>query len=687
MIREVAAVMAIGLPAREPVFAEPPVVAEAAELLDAAVSRSGGFERVHADTVRFELENASAIDAAISGSWDGWVAHPLARSEAERSWTVRLAVPRGRHLYRFVVDGLPSIDPANRSIDVAADGGLASVLEGSVPATGPPPAVEPTLNAAPPPALGPLRLGIRYRVLTTQDVIETDIRPVEGLHTLDLPVAAKMRGYGRTDLLFGARARGDTENADVQLLQVRASVRMSRARIRLFRNFPAAPSGGAPIPLVATMGRYGHPLGLEAQGASGRLLFGDLRATLLQLEGDGGHLGAAARLGAAALSGPIGPLRLSWSGARETDRSRRFVSGDQQWNERPAGVDSLQEERTLAVGWRLAVALPRTEDGGFVGEVAWTSGALEWRPEARWIADVGEDVSDDGPAAPISVSRRWTAGLGWIFPGGPGSLAGLREGRIEWEGELIDPVGEAAHRADRVGLRLAMSRSNWDVVLGVAHRHTGGIDRATDPFLTDWVWRGMASGVGRAPWWELPLLGLADLSDLAVSASFPATEVEPRIASARWMCRIEIEGWFDGVRAPLLATVRGILERDLGDEFFARADLLVVARDQPSLALDSRTFAPFAELGYRPRSELLLTAGFGVDPLTDDPLTREQIERGREDFLVAQSGYHSLVALDDRSFSRSIRDADRALARRMRLGLELIYRFGEPRRSILEGAR
>ncbi|MAE72272.1 MAG: hypothetical protein CME06_17615 [Gemmatimonadetes bacterium] len=687
--RSLAIAGAIGILIRGSALARAPAVAEAAELLDAPAVQSGGFERVHADTVRFELENALAKGAAVSGSWDGWVAHPLARGADQRLWKARLAVPSGRHLYRFVVDGLPSIDPANLAIDVAGDGGLASVLEGNAPVAGSSRVEEPAIvpAAAPAPALGPLHWGVRYRGLTTQDVVETDIRPVEGLHTLDLPVTAKMRGYGRADLLFGAKARGDTENADVQLLQVGALVRLSRARVRLFRNFTASPSGGAPMPLVATKGRFGHPLGLEAQGASGRLRFGDLRATLLQLEGEGGLLGPAGRLGVAALSGPIGPLRVSWSGARESDRSRRFVLRDEQWEERPAGIDSLMEERTLATGWRLGATVPPADDGGFVAEMAWTSGGSEWRPEARWIAEIAEDLPDDGRTESISVSRRWIVEMGWISPDGLGPFRGLRDGRIGWEGERIDPAGEAVRRADRIDLQLALSRSSWDVVLRVAHRHTSGVDRANDPLLTDWVWRGMVPGVGRATWWELPLLGLGDLTNFSVHASFPADAGEAGAEAALWRCRFETKGWFSGIRAPLLATARCTLERDIGKEFFARADLLAVGRDQPSLDLRSHTLAPFFEVGYRPRSELLLTAGLGVDPLSDDPLTREQIDRGREDFLVDRSGYHSLVALDDRSFSRGVRDADRALAGRMRLGLELIFRFGESRRPILKGAK
>ncbi len=677
-------------------------MAEDAEPIAGGLEAQGGFERVHPDTLRFSLFHATATEVWLAGSWDDWRTHPMRRG-ADRAWVARLAVAPGRHVYRYTIDGFPSTDPANQAMDVAADGGLVSVLDTAspVPLTAASSATTADASASIAPSLGPLRLGVRYRGVSLQDVEGTEALPIEGLHTLDLPVAAKLRGYGRTDLLFGSRASGDTETADVRLLHVRAAVRLDRARVRLFRNFPALPSGAAPPPLVASIGRFGHPLGLESQGASGRLRFGDLRATVLQLVGEEGLLGPAARLGAAGVSGPIAGLRLSWSGARESDRETRFVAGDEIWDARPVEVDSLREDRSSCNGWRLALSMPAPEEDGPLGAISYTRGESRWSEEAWWI---GERRSEAGAEESFAISdnQSWSVALGWVWSRERRSSL-PRWARVDWDREEIDPAPDARRSADRLRGRVGWIGSRLSLVAGASHRRTTGVDRRNDPLLTDWVWRGMAEGVGRASWWELPLLGLPGRSELTLSLEYPSTEAGAQVidlaaAGARfptpvsskqlpWVARLESAASFDGMRAPLLTTTRCIVERAIGDQFFARADLWLVTRDQPALALSSRTIAPYGEFGYRPGGGLLLTLGLGVDPIADDPLTREPLDRGREDFLVGRADYYDLVELDDAPFARSLRSAEHALAGRIRVGLELVYRFGEPRPRILGGSR
>merc|ERR1712168_648601 len=54
------------------------------------------------EEVEFESEGAE-VGVSVAGSWDGWKQHPLTRV-GER-WVGKLVLARGRHEYKYVVDG------------------------------------------------------------------------------------------------------------------------------------------------------------------------------------------------------------------------------------------------------------------------------------------------------------------------------------------------------------------------------------------------------------------------------------------------------------------------------------------------------------------------------------------------------------------------------------------------------
>jgi hypothetical protein len=71
------------------------------------------------EVVRFELAAPSASRVALVGSFNEWnpVATPL-RRDASGKWVVAVQLPRGRHVYAFVVDGDVTADPgAPRAAD------------------------------------------------------------------------------------------------------------------------------------------------------------------------------------------------------------------------------------------------------------------------------------------------------------------------------------------------------------------------------------------------------------------------------------------------------------------------------------------------------------------------------------------------------------------------------------------
>ena len=88
-----------------------------------AEERSGNADLPVANTdrevVRFELSAPSASRVALVGSFNEWnpVATPLTR-DASGKWVVAVQLPRGRHVYAFVVDGDVTADPeAPRAAD------------------------------------------------------------------------------------------------------------------------------------------------------------------------------------------------------------------------------------------------------------------------------------------------------------------------------------------------------------------------------------------------------------------------------------------------------------------------------------------------------------------------------------------------------------------------------------------
>jgi hypothetical protein len=693
-----------------------PIEAERAELIEPG--SAGGFERLDAATVRFNLENASARAVSLIGDWNNWTPVPL-HADPRGIWRLNTAIPPGRHLYRFIVDGLPAIDPANGAIDLAPDGGLASVVDSgsTTPQQSTIKTEEPIPTRDSTPTLGPLKLGIRYRGRLTQDLREGDLQAAEGEHLLDLPVAAHLPGKGWIDLLFGAHSQADTDHANLELLRLRAEMRSGRARVRLFRNHPALPGGAAPINLITSRGRFAYPLGLQARGASARLRLGDFRATITQMDEQDGLFGPSARLGAAAISTPLGAGHIFWSGARETDRAVRYVQGDQAWAAFPADVDSLREDESRSLGWQLAAQWdpPHSQEAGLFLHAAWTEGRNDWIPNSEWIGGVERTVASNAPIR-ATKTRGFSASCGWMnaLTQRPAvSTASLSSWRLSWIQERIAPTAtdiSAGPRQPTVttnrfeGL-LHLDLLRWQMLMHAAFRHSSGTVRDTDPLLTDWIWRGLVPGAGRAEWWELPLLGRPNLAEIGLVCSYPYTPTFARPAIAplamsprplpqqraqekRWAMRALARAYWDDAAAPALMLLQASAERSLGSRTYLTGDLLLLNHQQPRLGLDQWLVSPFVAAGQRLDPNLSIQIGLGVNPYRDDPVSREQTERGREEFILeGDFSYASLAAQEDRDFARDFKRREQRLNDRIRLELKVIYQFGEPRSTILKGHR
>lgn len=64
-----------------------------------------GGDSVDAVETGFEYRG-SARSVSLAGSWAGWTPQPMSRAGGDSSaWALRVALPRGRAAFKFVVDG------------------------------------------------------------------------------------------------------------------------------------------------------------------------------------------------------------------------------------------------------------------------------------------------------------------------------------------------------------------------------------------------------------------------------------------------------------------------------------------------------------------------------------------------------------------------------------------------------
>jgi hypothetical protein len=90
---------------------------------------AAGPPRPQAGGTLFVLRAPRAATVAVAGSFNGWLptANPCARRDS--LWHALVPLERGRHLYKYVVDGTRWIvDPANPQRAGDGSGGLASVV-------------------------------------------------------------------------------------------------------------------------------------------------------------------------------------------------------------------------------------------------------------------------------------------------------------------------------------------------------------------------------------------------------------------------------------------------------------------------------------------------------------------------------------------------------------------------------
>ena len=109
------------------------------EALDLRGGKFGGLDRAGLDgveerggAVRFDLALPSpASEVALVGDFNGWddEATPMVRRGSDGTWSARVPLPPGRHVYAFVVDGKRwLIDPLAPQVPDAGFGPTNTVI-------------------------------------------------------------------------------------------------------------------------------------------------------------------------------------------------------------------------------------------------------------------------------------------------------------------------------------------------------------------------------------------------------------------------------------------------------------------------------------------------------------------------------------------------------------------------------
>jgi len=77
-------------------------------------------------TLRYNAPHAKTV--SIVGSFDGDRPYPMRRA-IDGWWYITLHLKRGRYEYRFLVDGVPALDPKSFGTVSDPDGNKSSLLE------------------------------------------------------------------------------------------------------------------------------------------------------------------------------------------------------------------------------------------------------------------------------------------------------------------------------------------------------------------------------------------------------------------------------------------------------------------------------------------------------------------------------------------------------------------------------
>jgi 1,4-alpha-glucan branching enzyme len=73
--------------------------------------------------------HAHQVSLVLRSTKEGTVSTHAMHKAIDGCWHIQLELPRGRYVYRFLVDGHPMLDPASRGSVPDDHGGLSSIRE------------------------------------------------------------------------------------------------------------------------------------------------------------------------------------------------------------------------------------------------------------------------------------------------------------------------------------------------------------------------------------------------------------------------------------------------------------------------------------------------------------------------------------------------------------------------------
>src|SRR5437868_14836698 len=118
------------LPGRRTPMAKPRRRVENSQVARRLLEVSANSKVARYNEVEFRLLARDAQSVAVAGNFNKWNAGKMPLREDGEYWTSKVALPRGRYEYRFVVDGTWMNDP--NAMEVAANpfGSINSVPSG-----------------------------------------------------------------------------------------------------------------------------------------------------------------------------------------------------------------------------------------------------------------------------------------------------------------------------------------------------------------------------------------------------------------------------------------------------------------------------------------------------------------------------------------------------------------------------
>jgi hypothetical protein len=617
----------------------------AAPLLALAARPASAGVRVEEDEVIFTVRAAGAQQVYLVGDFNNWNPTVEPMEKEGDTFTISLFLVEGSYRYKFVVDGVWTVDPDN-----PGDPQKGSLLRLEERAGG---YALSTDQPEPEKAVPTVQTAFRYIGQFRRDDGEGGSDQIADFYLfVDRP---SLRG--RIDLQsLDHTWKWSPLSADVDVDRVFLEAKSGRLTFTGFENDSTWTSRG-PVTLVGRDGVFDYNAGFDRHGVSAELEPSDaivLRALYTDHTGERPAAGLAVPSSAvsafAAGSAPDTSVYLRRDTAADADQAafevaidasdfavgcvRRFDRGlfpgaladlTRSGADLPARVYDTRESRDVTLYWARLKSL-----FGVGATIGYARGSSDVRLLRRSSVDAepgdalsaGADARDVDSGLPFLKSDRWTASV-------EGADAWWRvwwdRVSYDFDSRLYPRSSAVVHRG---GARVSRALGAWNAEFAVRYTDQKYGDTPADlhvdtPARDLWLY-------GRD---ELDVVDIVAFdhdrySDARLSVTWSAGE-----ATAPWLPRTAASAVGGGVFDALeLTQVRGRAEFAYRGDFYAGLDGRLAAYDRDEWSVKETFLSGWVEVGYR-RHPVDVNLGWGFDPLVYDPVVNDYHDIGRTRWL------------------------------------------------------